>query len=157
MSVYGLSRTVVPHLLQANSRLTPGGPTSSYCLWPPRSPGHSLLFVNYDHRSSIRKPVCVVLVLNTCGESRSSAFGVGRSRSQKMFFGMHGFCRTASLRTTSNRTTSRRTTSARKTSRLELIERSFLENRFSQTARLGEQLLREQLLTNGSHELRRRT
>ena len=64
------------------------GPTTSNCLWPPRSPGYSLLFVNYDHWSSIRKPVCVVLVLNTCGESRSSAFGVGRLRSQKTFFGM---------------------------------------------------------------------
>jgi len=64
------------------------GPTTSYSLCPPRSPGYSLLFVNYDHRSSIGKPVCVVLVLNTCGESKSSAFGVGLSRSQKTFFGM---------------------------------------------------------------------
>ena len=29
------------------------GPTTSYCLWPPRSPGSSLLIVNYDRRSPV--------------------------------------------------------------------------------------------------------
>ena len=76
----------------------------------------------------------MVLVLDTCGESGSSAFGVG-----------------------ARRTSSCRTTSAKTTSRLGRIERfcgkRFLENSFSQTAELGEQPLGEQLLTNGSHEL----
>jgi len=85
-----------------------------------------------------------------------SGFGARAVRKRSLEY--HGFRRTASLRTTSNRTTSRGTTSARKTSRLELIEQSFgerfLENSSPQTAGLGEQLLREQLLTNGSHELR---
>jgi len=38
-----------------------------------------------------------------------------------------------------------------------VLRKRFLENNFSQTAKLGEQLLAEQLFTNGSHELRRRT
>jgi len=83
-------------------------------------------------------PDCLVLVLNTCGEGGTSAFGVGVRK-----------------------TFSYRKTSARTTSRLGRIERfcgkRFLENSFSQTDGLGEQLLGEQLLTNGSHELRRRT
>jgi len=53
MSVYGFSRTVVPHLLQQIVDWHHWWPTTSYCLWPPRSPGFSLLIVNYDRRSPV--------------------------------------------------------------------------------------------------------
>jgi len=131
------SRAPLFCICSSNSRLTPLMTTTSYCLCPPLSPGFSLLIVNYDRWSPVG-PSLHVLVLNTCGESGSSAFGVG-----------------------ARRTCSCRTTSPRTTSGLGRIERFcgklFLENSFSQTAELGEQLLGEQLLINGSHELRRRT
>ena len=84
-----------------NSRSTPLGAYHKLLLVAPLSPGFLLLFVNNDHWSLVRNIVCVVLVLNTCGESRSSVFGMGHWRSQNTFFEI---CRTASLRATSNRT-----------------------------------------------------
>jgi len=71
MSVYVLLRTVVPRLLRAKVDSHNGGHTTSYYLWPPRLPGYSLLYINYDHRSLIEASNCVVLVLNTCGENRA--------------------------------------------------------------------------------------
>ena len=131
------SRAPLFRICSANSRLTPLMATTSYCFCPPLSPGFSLSIVNYDRWSPVG-PSLHALVLNTFGESGSSAFGVG-----------------------ARRTCSCQTTSARTTSLLGRIEqfcrKRFLENSFSQTAELGEQLLGEQLLTNGSHELRRRT
>jgi len=53
MSVYGFSRTVVPHLLQKIVDWHHWWPTTSYCLWPPLSPGFPLLIVNYDRRSPV--------------------------------------------------------------------------------------------------------
>ena len=143
MSVYGLSRTVVPHLLQANSRLTPLRAHHKLLLWPPLSPGCSLCPSAWSWFSIRVEKVGV------------ASSGLGARTVRNRFLECHGFCRTASLRTTSDRTISCRTTSARKTFRLELIERSFgemiLKKSFSQTAGLGEQLPGEQLLTNGSH------
>ena len=87
MSVYGLSGTVVPHLVQANSRLTQLSPPQAIACGPHVCQGihyYSLIMIIGPQLGS----PSVVLVLNTCGESRSSALGVGRSRSQKTFFGM---------------------------------------------------------------------
>jgi len=137
------------------------GPTTSYCLWPPCSPGYSLLFVIMIIGPQSGSPSAWSWFSISVEKVGVAPSGLGACAVRKRSLQCHGFRRTASLRTTSNRTTSRRTTSARKTSRLELTERSFgerfLENSFSQTAGLGEQLLGEQFLTNGSHKLRRWT
>jgi len=126
MSVYGLSRTVVPHLLQ--QIVHHWWPTTSYCLWPPRSPGYSSLIVNYDRWSPVG-PSLRGLVLNTCGESGSSAFSV-RGR------------RTSSCKTT---------TYVRTTSRLGRIER-FSENSFSRTASLKQPSLENNFSENNFSE-----
>jgi len=110
VSVYWLSRTVVPHLLQANCRLTTiEGPPQAIACGPHFRQGFHyyslIMFVGLQSG----KPVCVAFVLNTCGESSSGAFGVGRRLTSR---------RTASRRTTSRRrTTARRTISRRTTSR----------------------------------------
>jgi len=71
MSVYVLLRTVVPRLLRAKVDRHNWGPITSYSLWPPRLPGYSILYINYDHLSLIEASNCAVLVLNACGENRA--------------------------------------------------------------------------------------
>jgi len=193
MSVYGLWRTVVLHLLHAKIvDRHHWGPTTSYCLWPSLSPGYSFLFINYDHWSLIKSPVCMALVLSTCGKSKSSVFGRGTRAVRTSSWGVMPSRRTGSLRATSNRTISRKTTSTRTTSwpgnveqhlgevllgwssksnnglgeQLLVEQLVWRENSFSQTIRTttsgtGSRKTAcaesEQLLTNGSHELRWRT
>ena len=78
MSVYGLSRTVVPHLLQANCRLTPLRAHHKQLLVAPTCQGFHYYSLIMIVGLQSGKPVCVPFVLNTCGESSSGAFGVGR-------------------------------------------------------------------------------
>ena len=78
VSVYGLSRTVVPHLLQANCRLTPLRAHHKQLLVAPTCQGFHYYSLIMIVGLQSGKPVCVPFVLNTCGESSSGAFGVGR-------------------------------------------------------------------------------
>jgi hypothetical protein len=63
MSVHGPQRAVVQCLLQAKSRSTQSMAYHKIFLVPPTLPGHSLFYINYDHWSLIKRPICMVLDL----------------------------------------------------------------------------------------------
>jgi len=96
MSVHGPQSAVVQCLLQAKSRSTQSRAYHKIFLVPPTLPGRSIFYINFDHWSLIKRPVCIVLVLNTCGPGKNSQRG-----------------RSAVKSCSSSRTTSRRTTFCR--------------------------------------------
>ena len=156
MSINGLSRTVVPHLLQAIIvDQHHWGPTTSYCLWPPFRRGfyyYSLIMIIGLWSGTLSAWSWFSIRVERVGVA-SSGWGTGAVRIRSSRFAE------PLLSERPLTEPSRRTTSTRTLSRLEIEKRLLGERLLGEqlltNSWTGEQLLGEQLLTNGAHELRR--